>query len=240
MYSASKGGFQPSNSSHFRMTVALPFLLETAFSVEYYQRIGFDQFAPSIPGLYTIEAHGDEGTDERLAKLPKLQREAEQHHMLQALLANRFHLKFHWEERPLPGYRVVIAKRGSKLRPAGSLPADSDFLKWRSNGKIAPYHTHRDLSGTLFVGRGATLADIISIASVQMRSPIQDATGLAGKYDFDLKVGDRAANDHPEDNPLAWPQMADALQEQLGLRLEAALIMQKTLVIDHLEAPTSN
>ena len=72
-----------------------------------------------------------------------------------------------------------------------------------------------------------------------MRSPVHDATGLNGKYDFDLKVGDRAANDHPEENPLAWPQMPDALQRQLGQRLEAAQIMQKALVIDHLEAASS-
>jgi len=238
---ALEGGFQPSDSSHFTMTIALPFLLETAFSVQYYQMVGFDQFAPHIPGLYVIEARSDEDTDKRLATLPKAQREAEQHHMLQALLKDRFQLKFHWEDRLLPGYRLVIAKRGSKLLPAGSLPMDSDFLSWRSNGKIAPYHTHHDdLHGTLFVVRRASLADIVSIALVRMHSPIQDSTGLDGEYDFDLRVGDRTANDNPEENPQAWPQMVDALQAQLGLRLEAAQIMQKVLVIDHLEAPNPN
>ena len=241
LYPAFAGGFQPSNSSHFTMTIALPSLLETAFSVKYYQMVGFDQFSPNMPGLYAIQARGDEDADKILAKLPRAQREAEQQHMLQVLLRDRFQLKFHWEDRLLPGYRLVIPKHGSKLKPAGSLPPDSDFLRWKSNGRVAPYHVHHDdLRGTLFVGRRASVTDIISIASVRMRSPVQDATGLNGEYDFDLRVGDRATEYNPEENPQAWPQMVDALQDQLGLRLKAAQIMEKVLVIDHLGVPSPN
>jgi uncharacterized protein (TIGR03435 family) len=73
-----------------------------------------------------------------------------------------------------------------------------------------------------------------------MGVPVQDATGLDGKYDFDLRSFGRTAEDNPQENPQVSPPMIDAVQEQLGLRLEAAQIMQKVLVIDHMEAPSPN
>ena len=245
-YAEEGGNFQPSNSSHLTMTnFHAHFMLVIAFSVKDYQIAAFDKLSPDVSQtLYTIQARSDEDADKRLAKLPRAQREAEQQHMLQALLIDRFRLKFHWEDRPLPGYRLVIAKpkRGSKLLPAGFLPSDPDFFKWRtSNGKIPTYIPHQgDLGGTEYVGRGASLADIVSIVSLWMRSPVQDATGLDGKYDFDLRFFGRTAEDNPQENPQAWPPMTDAVEDQLGLRLQAAQIMQKMLVIDHMEAPSPN
>jgi len=79
---------------------------------------------------------------------------------------------------------------------------------------------------------------IVGMAYVRTMSPVQDETGLHGTYDFDFKIGDKSAN--PEENPQAWPQLTDALQSELGLRLEPAQIMQKVLVIGHLERPTEN
>jgi uncharacterized protein (TIGR03435 family) len=212
-------------------------LLETAFSVQFYQMVGFDQFVRKIPSLYVIEARSDEDADKRLANLPKAQCKAEQQHMLQALLIDRFHLKFHWEDRLLPGYRLLIAKRGSKLLPAGYLPMDARGRG--EDGKPVVFHQRRDdLGGTVYMGRGASLADLVRLISALMKSPVQDETGLDGKYDFDLRLLARTTEDDPQENP--QDQMAEAVQDQLGLRLEAAPLMQKMLVIDHMEAPSPN
>jgi uncharacterized protein (TIGR03435 family) len=162
-YAEEGGFFQPSNSSHLTMTnYALVHILEIAFSVPWYQLVGYDKLSTDIRYLlYTIQARSDEDADKRLAKLPTAQCQAEQQHMLEALLIDRFQLKFHWEDRLGPGYRLVIAKRGSKLLPAGSLPLDSDLLNSR---KIPVIHTHHDdLGGTENVGHGASLADIVSL-----------------------------------------------------------------------------
>lgn len=238
------GYFKPSNSSHITMSnFDLRVALVIAFSVKYYQLVGFDQISPEVrETLYNIQARSDEDADKRLAKLPKAQCKAEQQHMLQALLIDRFQLRFHWEDRLLPGYRIEIGRRGSKLLPSGSLPMDSDGLKMRDeDGKKPVIHQHNgDLGGTYLVGRGAGAADIVSIVSFWMHSPVQDSTGLNGKYDFDLRFSGRTAEDNPQENPQVWPPMIDAIQAQLGLRLVETKLTQKVLVIDHMEAPSPN
>ena len=234
--------FRPSNSSHLSGTSDLRAILQTAFSVEYYQIVGYAELSPDVVQLlYVIQAHSDESADKLLANLPKVQRQAEQQHMLQTLLVDRFRLKFHWEDRHVSGYRLVIAKRGSKLLPAGSLPLDSDVVKMKTgDGKMPAIHEHHVESGIVQMGRGASLADLASLVSFRMGAPVEDATGLGGKYDFDLRTNGRTAEDNPQESPQGWPPMIYALQDQLGLRLEAAQITQKVLVIDHMEAPSPN
>jgi uncharacterized protein (TIGR03435 family) len=227
--------FEPSNSSHLTTTSDLRAILQTAFSVQYYQIVGYDQPL----AVYTIQAHADEDADKRLATLPKAQRQAEQEHMFQALLVDRFRLKFHLEDRPVPGYRLVIAKRGSKLLPAGSLPLDArDARMTNGDGETFAIHQHRDdLGGIMLQGRRAVLTDIAQDVAFRMGAPVQDATGLEGRYDFDLRIPDRTPGATPQDRQA---QIIDAVQDQLGLHLEAARITQKVLVIDHVEPPSPN
>jgi uncharacterized protein (TIGR03435 family) len=235
------GGFQPSNSSHLTMTNwPLISVVKAAFSLQMYlyNVVSYDKrFSDVLQVMYTIQTPGDEDADKRLAALPRDQCKAEQQHMLQGLLIDRFQSKFHWEDRVMPGYRLVIAKRGSKLLPAGSLPIDAETRRTRGeDGKMAPFHQRRDDLGTVYVGRGASVSNLVPTLSNRMRSPVQDATGLDGEHDFDLRLLD-ADNTSPENSQ---EQVADALQDQLGLRLEATRITQKILVIDHIEAPSPN
>jgi uncharacterized protein (TIGR03435 family) len=243
LYGEQQGWFVPSNSSHLRMTSwSVRMLLKTAFSLPLtYQIAGYDKLSSgSMSDLYTIQALGDEASDKRLAELPRDQCRAEQQHMLQALLVDRFHLKFHWEDRVVPGYHLVIAKHGSKLLPVGSLPRDAATLRMRGDdGKMLAMHLSRDEQGNrVFVGRGASIADLVRITSAFVSSPIQDATGLDGKYDFDLRIGDRTTEGIPQED--TKDQVIDAVQEQLGLRLEATSTVQSVFVIDQIGAPTPN
>lgn len=239
-YGQQDGWFLPSNSSHLRMTSwSVVMLLRTAFSLTIYQVDGYAKLSGLQP-LYSIQALGDENVDKRLAELPKDQCRAEQLRMLQALLVDRFQLKFHWEDRAVPGYRLVIAKRGLKLSPVGSLPIDAATLKMKGDdGKMLAMHASRDeLGNRVFIGRGAGIADLVRVVSAFMNSPIEDATRLDGKYDFDLRMVAGTTENNPQEDPK--DQAIDALQNQLGLRLEAAQTMQKVLVIDHVEAPNPN
>lgn len=234
--------FRPSNSSHLTGTSDLRSILQDAFRIDYYQIANYNELSPDVSqALYVIEAHSDESADRRLAQLPKPERQAEQAHMLQALLVDRFRLKFHWEELSVSGYRLVIAKSGSKLLPSGSLPMDADGLKMKGpDGKPPVIHSHYSELGVEHMGREASLADIASLVSGDMGTPVEDATGLSGKYDFDLRSKRGAFGGNRDENPQIWPPMIDALQDELGLRLESAQIRQKVLVIDHVEVPSPN
>jgi uncharacterized protein (TIGR03435 family) len=64
--------------------------------------------------------------------------------------------------------------------------------------------------------------------------PIVDKTGLTGKYDFAIEF----ASGRPSD-PTA-PTITQAIQEQLGLRLESQMSAMDLLIIDYVEAPSPN
>ena len=68
---------------------------------------------------------------------------------------------------------------------------------------------------------------------------MRDATGLTGKHDFNLTFSlPNARSDGPE---IRLPDIFTALQEQLGLRLEAKKLAIDVVVVDHAEkVPTDN
>jgi uncharacterized protein (TIGR03435 family) len=78
--------------------------------------------------------------------------------------------------------------------------------------------------------------------------PLADRTGLVGRYDFLLKwtpdesqfgaIGIRFSP--PSNNPNGPPGLFTAIQEQVGLKLEAVKAQADVLVIDHVERPSAN
>ena len=72
--------------------------------------------------------------------------------------------------------------------------------------------------------------------SQHLHSPVNDDTGLAGKYDFDLFWSDRTT-----DAGESGPDLITAIQEQLGLKLERKKGPVELIVVDHAEkTPTAN
>jgi uncharacterized protein (TIGR03435 family) len=77
---------------------------------------------------------------------------------------------------------------------------------------------------------------------------VVDKTGLDGRWDFTLKwtPDDRHFPDapesmrHPADDANPWPPLFTAMQEQLGLKLEAQKADVKVLVVDHVDHPSPN
>jgi uncharacterized protein (TIGR03435 family) len=151
--------------------------------------------------------------------------------MVQALLADRFKLATHRETREGRVYELTIAKGGPKLR-------DTD----------PEYHSH-DLNGESgdLTGHGASMYQLIRSLSRQVGRPIIDKTRLEGSYDFTLSYTPEARDaifgqpTFPETAPdPGAPSIFTALQEQLGLKLEAARGRVDILVIDHAERPDEN
>ena len=165
---------------------------------------------------FDIQAKSDIG--EQLKSLTSDQGNELKRNMVQALLADRFHLKVHEETRVLPAYDLILAKGGSKLQLS------------QSNGKSV------GTGRTYFNGQGLTVTIIAEELSQIAGRIAVDKTGLAGRYDLKLRwTPDDAATADTE-----YPTLFTAVQEQLGLKLEPAKEAVPVLVIDHIDPPTAN
>ena len=169
--------------------------------------------------------------------------------MLRGLLADRFQFKSHWETKETEGYFLFVSKAG-KLREAeaGDCPPSPESGS-RPGGSPAdvPRGSYRNSPGHVEAHKLAA-SDLESMLSFFTGSPVVDETGLAGKYDIDLRWtpesirlrssaapgGDTPAPDY------SAPSIFTAVREQLGLELRSAKIPVKTLVIDHIEKPSEN
>lgn len=163
--------------------------------------------------------------------------------MLQALLADRFHLKVHREARQLPVYELTVAKNGPKLKeasdskcvaPPSGPPSGPPPRSGYCGGSLVSYGrlTSRKVSMQRFAG---TLSEI-------MDRPVLDMTGLKTVFDIDLQwapdetqFGGRRVTTENSDAPSIYA----ALQE-LGLKLGARRGPVDVLVIDQAERPSPN
>jgi uncharacterized protein (TIGR03435 family) len=146
--------------------------------------------------------------------------------MLRALLEDRFKVAVHRESKEMPGYALVVAKRGFKLKPVepgGGSDTNS------TGGRVR----------TLTVKRTsmASLADLLARNLDQM---VVDRTGLEGVYDFQLRWTNDDQNSSSTDADAA-PSLFTAIQETLGLRLQPQKVPTEIIVVDHVErVPTEN
>jgi uncharacterized protein (TIGR03435 family) len=164
--------------------------------------------------------------------------------MQQNLLATRLGLVVHREKREMPIYELVVAKGGSKVKPAAPPTADdgspAGSLKKDAEGfPILPRGYRMAIQGgrASLQGVGETMEQFVSTLSGQLSAPVVDATNLIGKYDFTLKwiPGTLKADDDP------GLTLESALPQQLGLTLRHTKGQVEVLVVDHVEKiPTEN
>ena len=185
---------------------------------------------------FDIEAKMDADTVAALAKLSSEERTAQQRLMMQALLANRFKLKAHSETKELPIFSLVIAKGGSKLKEA-------DPFDTYPNGLKGPDGTHSGLmmflNGVLRA-QGVPISSLANSLTMQVHRIVVNNTGLTGKYDFSLAWTADGATPGDGSGAESWPTLFTALQEQLGLKLDATKAPVNTVAVDHLEMPSEN
>ena len=144
--------------------------------------------------------------------------------MLQALLADRFHLKLHLETREGTVYGLVVSSKGPKLRPAKN-PDDRPMVGSGFNGD------HDSSTVTYYIsGQNVSMPFLAAKLAVFVHRPVTDKTGLRGSFDFKL--------DYAEGNDDVF--LFAALQKELGLKLESKKGPIEILVIDHAEKPSAN
>ena len=113
--------------------------------------------------------------------------------MFQTLLKERFKLKVHRETRLLNGYDLVVARGGSKLKPA--VPGNEMSVEGRviepGTGLVAWAN-----DGAHLVGNGASMEQLVFTLSGRLRGPVTDRTGLTGRFDYNVAF---ARDDRPSD-----------------------------------------
>jgi uncharacterized protein (TIGR03435 family) len=169
---------------------------------------------------YDIDAKPEQPVGEETGKL-----------MLQNMLADRFQLRVHHENTTVNGFHLVVDKGGNKLQTV-----DAPGIGFRISSM-------EELQGP---GNMTMLARFLKAV---LRAPVDDQTGLTGKYDIRMKWSldsgtgmASAASAGSGGLPAAEPTVSIfmALKQQLGLSLDAAKVPIDLIVVDRVERPTEN
>jgi uncharacterized protein (TIGR03435 family) len=204
--------------------VTLKFLIQYAWDVKKFQVSGGPGWIDS--DLFTIAAKSDHGQDVDFeqAHSEKYKAFTERLHLkVRSLLADRFALRLHREQRVMPVYELVVAGSGPKLSPAADGPEGLTSGPGR-------------LKGTRV--RTSAIASALSDATERV---VIDRTGLNGYYDYSLTwTPDMASGAEPQASERGGVSLFTAVQEQLGLKLKAAKGPVEVLAIDGAEKPSAN
>lgn len=171
--------------------------------------------------------------------------------MMQTILADRFKLKIHRETRQGPVYELVSGKGSPKLQPYQEGSCTPVFLG-RPLPPLSPgRHYCRNLVSPRSVDfEGGTLSMFASLLSLILHRPVIDKTGITDYFKIRLEfASDESAAPRPpaaapgapaEVRPPDAPDIFQAIQQQLGLKLVPAKGPVDVLVIDHIERPSAN
>lgn len=173
--------------------------------------------------------------------------------MLQALLEERFQLKVHRETREMPVFALSVAKGGHKLKPFNEDHCDP--VRAAPIEGYTPCRISMESEGQKIVilNEGVTLDEFSNGPLNALSRPVVNRTGLSGRFDirlrytpdestpgiFQLLQRQKARLQLPDDQE-PGPTIFTALQDQLGLKLEATRGPREFLVIDHAERPSAN
>jgi uncharacterized protein (TIGR03435 family) len=139
--------------------------------------------------------------------------------MMQSVLADRFRMKAHLDERELPGYLLEVRAPGSTTgKLSQAVPCDAGCGLQNGAGRVR--------------ARSVALRQFAELLSQVTGRFVTDATGLGGSFDFDLEWAPESPT-----APSGAPSLFTAVQEQLGLRLTPRRVRTPVLVIEAIERP---
>jgi uncharacterized protein (TIGR03435 family) len=156
--------------------------------------------------------------------------------MLRALLATRFRMTYHWEDRPVNAYSLIAVKpKMKKADPASRSSCRGYFEVGAPQGS------------RVVICRNIAMAEFAAMlhdGSPELRWPLADATGIEGGWDFTMTFSPPApvaAASVDASEPAGRYTFVEALEKQLGLKLEKQRRPMPVVVIDHIEQkPTDN
>jgi uncharacterized protein (TIGR03435 family) len=169
--------------------------------------------------------------------------------MLRQLITERFRLKTHYEDRPVTAYTLLADK------PKMAKADPSNRTGFREGPPTGQRDQRNEILGRMVTVRNMSMQqfaeDLQRLAGGYIRVPVEDRTGLDGSYDFTLTFtpigllsgpgrgrggdgGTAAAGDGASD-PSGGLSLFDAVNKQLGLKLEMRKRPMKVLVIDSIQ-----
>jgi uncharacterized protein (TIGR03435 family) len=191
-------------------------LINNAYGVAMNRITSGPGWIDSLP--FSIDAKAEEGSLPTRAQLMQ---------MMQTLLEDRFKLKFHREMKEVSGYALVIGKNGIKLKESAE------------GTRAGVANRPGNITGSM------SLSMLAGSLSGPVGAPVTDGTGLAARYDIDLKwspdVGPSATTASPAataSDPTG-PSIFTAIRD-LGLQLEPKKTSIELFVIDSIEKPSPN
>ncbi|WP_041597190.1 TIGR03435 family protein [Granulicella tundricola] len=139
--------------------------------------------------------------------------------LLQQMLTERLKLTWHHETKDVPGYGLLVAKGGAKLEAStGATEGSGNYI----------------LSNEIRL-QSASMLSFAAALRIPLHQPVIDKTGLTGEFHINLSY----APEGSEDSTL--PSIFKAIEEQLGLKLQAQRVPVEVVVVDHVERqPTEN
>ncbi len=215
---------------HFRpdgvslTAVDLRVVLILAYGVRDFQIVGPDWLRDNA-GLnrFNVEARASHPVPEEQLRL-----------MLRPLLADRFHLTLHHEQKEMAVIALRPARSGAKIKPsAGGVPPDTQWVGF---------------AGVSYTGNGfinapmEALATAVGACTGGALPPVVEQTGLKGRFDFTAPRVLHPPPDAPaptdEDRLAACDLIA---QQDVGMTLNRTKAPVDILVIDHADkVPTEN
>jgi bla regulator protein blaR1 len=191
--------------------ITLKFLLEWAYDIQPAQHSGGPSWIDA--DRYDIVAKAEGNASDNQMKM-----------MVQALLADRFHLKLHHESRELPVYVVSAGKTAPKLFP----PKEGEVHSLRVMPQVG---TDQKVSSFHIVATRFSLTQLNDTFARQLGRVIVNQTGLDGDFDFTMDL----TPDEGRPNPLDPSLLIEAMRGQLGLILKSEKAAVDFLVIDGAE-----
>jgi uncharacterized protein (TIGR03435 family) len=217
-------GFRVRGREFLTMNTSLSDLITFAYGLHARQIAGGPAWVESEKYDLTAKPEGEGQPNDKQWKI-----------MIQKLLADRCKLTFHRDKRELSVYAITVGKTGPKLTKSEGNPSGLPGLFFRGLGNLP--------------AQNATMADFAGVMQTAVLDrPVVDQTGLSGRFDFELKwtpdefqfggLGIKVPP--PSDTANAPPDLATAMQEQLGLKLVSTKAPVEVLVIDSVEKPSAN
>ena len=155
--------------------------------------------------------------------------------MLQAMLEDRLKLVVHRSTREAPVYLLGVGKNGPKFKETNPGELHPGARPMPGGGALSREQEDNQMTVHYF---GISIAQLARWVLGDAGRPVEDKTGLAGKYDVTIVRPLPEGAGTPEVRPVELS--AAEIANQLGLKLEPAKGQVETLVIDHVERPTPN
>ena len=207
--------------------ISLANLISIAYDLPYYQ---FQPPGWMLDSRYDVVARVEpETTKEQFRQ------------MQQDLLVKRFHLQFHYQPKEMPVSELTLAKRGLLKESAAPSPEQRDYVPGPTSSLNGSMHWNVT---------NVSMEEITSILALQIGGPVQDATGLKGRYDLslawyreippELKARLEAMGETVTTGE-GGPTLPRALQDQLGLKLGIKKGIVPVMIVDHADKiPVAN